>query len=62
MKLRADTAWLEGTLFEIDNPGQPGQYLPFVIFTAEFVRYVFSLQFPNGSNRPMRLAQTTPKL
>lgn len=22
MKLKADTAWLEGTLFEIDNPGQ----------------------------------------
>jgi hypothetical protein len=24
MKLRSDTAWLEGTLFEMDNPGQSG--------------------------------------
>jgi hypothetical protein len=26
MKLKADTAWLEGTLFEIDNPGQSGHF------------------------------------
>ena len=26
MKLRSDTAWLEGTLFEIDNPGQSGHF------------------------------------
>ncbi len=56
MKLRSDTAWLEGTLFEIDHPGQPGQYLPFVVFIAEFVCDVFYLQFPNGSNPPMRPA------
>jgi hypothetical protein len=27
-KLRSDTAWLEGTLFESDNPGQTGNRPP----------------------------------
>jgi hypothetical protein len=35
MKLKADTAWLEGTLFEIDNPGQSGDFLCSQLFINE---------------------------
>ena len=41
MKLRSDTAWLEGTLFEMDNPGQTGD-IP--CFASCFVDYLFSIQ------------------
>ena len=31
-KLRPDTAWLEGTLYEMDNPGLPGHFHTFIVF------------------------------
>jgi hypothetical protein len=57
MKLRSDTAWLEGTLFEMDNPGQPGSFFPLVIF-----HFSTFLQRPSGSNLPMASLQTKSHL
>ena len=34
MKLRSETAWLEGTLFEMDNPGQSGNFFAVCRFSC----------------------------
>jgi hypothetical protein len=58
-KLRSDTAWLEGTLFEADNPGQTGDCPPLVVFIAHFLHNVSCVQHPNGSNPLMAPARKT---
>ena len=45
-KLRSDTAWLEGTLFEADNPGQTGDCPPLVVFIAHFLHNLSSCIAP----------------
>jgi hypothetical protein len=54
MKLRSDTAWLEGTLFEMDNPGQSGDILCFVFIYDLFI----VLDVVNFFAAPKRLKPT----
>jgi hypothetical protein len=48
MKLRPDTAWLEGTLYEMDNPGQSGVCDIFFYLNLPVLFFLFYCQLPSA--------------